>query len=396
MKTVNIGLLFLVFLFSFFLSGCQVPIQLYPGPELPSSEVAILKFKYTNRVKELIIDGKDWEQMVSSDLPRDPIHRSFEFALLPGKHEISWEYHPQVMYNKDGKPYIIQGAGILNAKAGKKYRVYFNYKTNPNIPSGATKSFRDSLGYGVYTVAVTETDTGIGEEKFKLGSWYDLFITEDWIPNEEFTKWGKFASKQKLNDNKTIFSVPSRTTNTLPKGLVRSIIKYSDPEKSNAVVGSHTVHKGDTVYGIKIIAIRSDEVEFEKDGRQWTQRVNEPPSQDWQQAGLSNGLYKQTSKIADSSGRIELKADGAVGYIKRGNVYYNSEQYEKAISEYNKAIELDSDFAIAYYNRGHSYALLQRYEQAKKDLLKALELNPTIKPNIKKLSDTYQLGLQLD
>jgi tetratricopeptide (TPR) repeat protein len=112
--------------------------------------------------------------------------------------------------------------------------------------------------------------------------------------------------------------------------------------------------------------------------------------------GFSESLEKTTSDVTDASERIELKADDAVRYVKRGNVYYNSEQYEKAISEYNKAIELDSGFAIAYYNRGHAYALLQRYEQARKDLLKALELNPAIKPNVKELSDIYKLGLKLD
>ena len=91
-----------------------------------------------------------------------------------------------------------------------------------------------------------------------------------------------------------------------------------------------------------------------------------------------------------------MDTNDPVSYVKRGNVYYNSEQYYKAISEYSKAIELDTGFAIAYYNRGHAYVLLQRYEQAKKDLLKALELNPTIKPNIKKISDTYKLDLNFD
>ena len=42
----------------------------------------------------------------------------------------------------------------------------------------------------------------------------------------------------------------------------------------------------------------------------------------------------------------------AAAYNNRGTAYYETEKYDKAISEYNKAIKLEPHFSAAYYNRG--------------------------------------------
>jgi len=73
-------------------------------------------------------------------------------------------------------------------------------------------------------------------------------------------------------------------------------------------------------------------------------------------------------------------ADGiknkAIAYNNRGNVYQYLEQYDKAISDYNKAIELNPNYAKAYNNRGVAYDDLKQYDKAISDYTKALELNP--------------------
>ena len=40
------------------------------------------------------------------------------------------------------------------------------------------------------------------------------------------------------------------------------------------------------------------------------------------------------------------------------------QQYDKAITDYNKAIELDPKYAMAYNNRGFAYGKLQQYDKA--------------------------------
>ena len=54
--------------------------------------------------------------------------------------------------------------------------------------------------------------------------------------------------------------------------LVVKGILFSDDNPA-AVVGAEIAHIGDTIAGAEIVAIRKDEVEFEKDGKKWTQAV---------------------------------------------------------------------------------------------------------------------------
>ena len=65
-----------------------------------------------------------------------------------------------------------------------------------------------------------------------------------------------------------------------------------------------------------------------------------------------------------------------MAYTNRGVAYNDLKQYERAISDYNKAIELNPNFALAYNNRGWAYYCLKKYQQALKDFDKAIELNP--------------------
>lgn len=177
MKTYNICLLFSVSLFSFVLSGCfSIPyIQLYSGPRLPNKDVAILRVY--GSVTDLIIDGKDISEV-------DPNFASEDFrhviALLPGKHEISWNYSRydvtqdvEVKFEIRGKqttlpltlPAVYKGAGTLDAKAGKKYHFDLDYER------GALKR-SDGI---TNTYSVTDAETSIKEGYSKY--------TEDWTPH---------------------------------------------------------------------------------------------------------------------------------------------------------------------------------------------------------------------
>jgi hypothetical protein len=55
------------------------------------------------------------------------------------------------------------------------------------------------------------------------------------------------------------------------KLIVRSILHTQD--RSSAVIGTQIVHEGDVILGATIVKINKDEVEFEKDGKTWTQKI---------------------------------------------------------------------------------------------------------------------------
>jgi tetratricopeptide (TPR) repeat protein len=52
-------------------------------------------------------------------------------------------------------------------------------------------------------------------------------------------------------------------------------------------------------------------------------------------------------------------------------------QYDKAISDFNKAIDLNPKFAEAYNNRGLTYAKKGQYDKAISDFTKTIEINPS-------------------
>jgi hypothetical protein len=64
-----------------------------------------------------------------------------------------------------------------------------------------------------------------------------------------------------------------------PKGVVTGIVRSGD--SSTAVVGTEIVREGETIDGVTIVRIYDDKVEFEKAGRRWTQRLNQPPGPQW-------------------------------------------------------------------------------------------------------------------
>jgi len=63
------------------------------------------------------------------------------------------------------------------------------------------------------------------------------------------------------------------------KGMITGII-YSENSPS-ALLNSQIIHEGDIIQGIKVVKIRKGAVEFEKDGKKWTQAIGETPAVFW-------------------------------------------------------------------------------------------------------------------
>jgi hypothetical protein len=95
----------------------------------------------------------------------------------------------------------------------------------------------------------------------------DLNNKIDWEIPEIYPK--------KLRDPMQLGPVERTPDQTESGGLVKLIVKgilYSE-ENSSVVIGNKIVHEGEQVRGVNIIKINEDSVEFEMNGRIWSQKV---------------------------------------------------------------------------------------------------------------------------
>lgn len=93
-------------------------------------------------------------------------------------------------------------------------------------------------------------------------------------------------------------------------------------------------------------------------------------------------IYEKATK------KLQINPQDAEAYFERGKAFHMMKQYEKAISDFDKAIELNSKYARAYEGRADVYFGLAihdpynvdktKIDKANADLKKAEELDPTI------------------
>lgn len=59
-----------------------------------------------------------------------------------------------------------------------------------------------------------------------------------------------------------------------------------------------------------------------------------------------------------------------------GNNYFGTQEYEKAIAEYEQVIRINPEFSQAYNQMGYAYRFLKKYDEAEKAFQKYIELIP--------------------
>lgn len=86
--------------------------------------------------------------------------------------------------------------------------------------------------------------------------------------------------------------------------------------------------------------------------------------------------------IADFDRAIPLKPQWVqLAYGNRGNVYFRQDEDQKAIEDYSRAIALDATYAAAYTGRGLLYEKAGSIEQARADFNAALAANSVFADN---------------
>jgi tetratricopeptide (TPR) repeat protein len=95
--------------------------------------------------------------------------------------------------------------------------------------------------------------------------------------------------------------------------------------------------------------------------------------------------------MSDYNKALEINPRYAKAYYNRGFLYRKMGEYDKAISDYTKAIEIDSKYSLAYYNRGNAYYYKGEYENAWEDIKKARSLGYKVPSEfLKNLKEAYE------
>jgi hypothetical protein len=83
------------------------------------------------------------------------------------------------------------------------------------------------------------------------------------------------AKVKELSGRQTSLAI-AELPETSSFGLVTGIIYSTD--KPSALIGHEIVHEGDTINGAKVVKIHQGKIDFEKDGKMWTQGVGGTPT----------------------------------------------------------------------------------------------------------------------
>ncbi len=63
------------------------------------------------------------------------------------------------------------------------------------------------------------------------------------------------------------------------RGLITAVVYGA--EDPSAVIDGQIVHEGDMLHGITVVKIYKDQIEFDKNGKRWKQKVREAPDERW-------------------------------------------------------------------------------------------------------------------
>ena len=78
-----------------------------------------------------------------------------------------------------------------------------------------------------------------------------------------------------------------------------------------------------------------------------------------------------------SQGESNIPPASVQAYVSRGLEYFDKQDFDRAIAEYNEAVRLDSKHILAFYSRGQAYMKKKDYDRAISDYTEAIRLDPT-------------------
>jgi len=110
-------------------------------------------------------------------------------------------------------------------------------------------------------------------------------------------------------------------------------------------------------------------------------------AQDWayDQARLDEQARQAQAKLAQK----RIAAEKAQPFVRRGQEYLETGDYERAIVEFDNAIGVDPGSAWAYASRGEAHYRLGQHQRALTDLGRAIQFAPNYAPAYRLRGDLY-------
>jgi tetratricopeptide (TPR) repeat protein len=104
-------------------------------------------------------------------------------------------------------------------------------------------------------------------------------------------------------------------------------------------------------------------------------------------------LGNMDKALADADSLVKYDPDNKIGYDIRGTVYFNRNEPEKAMENYNRCIEINPEDHRSYNNRGTIYLnFYKQYQQALAELNKAININPLANYILNRSVCYYKMG----
>lgn len=92
----------------------------------------------------------------------------------------------------------------------------------------------------------------------------------------------------------------------------------------------------------------------------------------------SASAFEITPEMLEKMDARIINPKSALEYTFRCGVYAAQKQFEKALSDCNKAVEMDNSLSEAYFTKGIIYFEIQEYYKAVSELTNAMEINKKI------------------
>ena len=86
---------------------------------------------------------------------------------------------------------------------------------------------------------------------------------------------------------------------------------------------------------------------------------------------------------------VSINAADHEAYTNRGNIYFQTQQYDQAKADYLKALSVKPDYNVAHDNLGALYASIQKYDSALHHLNISIQLQPEYFPPYKNRALCY-------